>query len=272
MRLDLHLHSNASDGECPPDEVVRRALDANLDVISLTDHDTVGGVNDAREAATGSPIHVIPGLEVSSTWEGHDIHVLGYFVDVESPALRDYAEHARRRRIERMREMLLLLEDIGIEVPFEEVLDAAGEEVESLARPHLAEALVEAGHVQNVPEAFMRYIGDDGPAFVPTRVQDPSRAVELIREADGLASWAHPPRDQLDGLLPVLVEAGLEGLEIYRPNHLPRQVEDLKGRARRYDLVVTGGSDWHGPDRGRNLGDFYVSSEEVEAFLDRGGI
>ena len=272
MRLDLHLHSNASDGECTPEEVVRRALDANLDVISLTDHDTVGGVGAAREAAAGSPIHVIPGLEVSSTWEGHDIHVLGYFVDLDSPALRKHAEHARRRRNERMREMLSLLEEMGIEVSFEDVLEAAGAEVESLARPHLAEALVEGGHVQNVPEAFMRYIGDDGPAFVPTRVQDPTRAVELIREADGLASWAHPPREKLDELLPVLVDAGLEGLEVFRPNHHPYQVKELMGRARRYGLVATGGSDWHGPDRGRDLGEFYVTSEEVDAFLDRGGI
>lgn len=272
MRLDLHLHSNASDGDCPPEEVVRRALDAHLDVISLTDHDTVGGVARAREAADGVAIDVIPGLEVSSTWRGHDIHILGYFVDVDSPAVRDHAEHAKRRRADRMREMLSLLEDLGMEISFEDVLKAAGEEVESLARPHLAQALVARGHVQSVPEAFQKLIGDDGPAFVPTRVQDPSAAVGLILEAGGLASWAHPPRDQLDELLPVLVDAGMEGIEVYRPNHHPHQVKDLLDRARSFDLVPTGGSDWHGPDRARNLGDFYVTSDEVEAFLDRGGI
>lgn len=272
MRLDLHLHSNASDGDCPPEEVVRRARDVHLDVISLTDHDTVGGVAQAREAAAGSDIHVIPGLEVSSTWKGHDIHILGYFVDVDSRALRGHAQHAKRRRAERMREMLSLLEALGMEVSFEDVLKAAGEEVESLARPHLAQALVARGHVQSLPEAFQRLIGDDGPAFVPTRLQDPTEAVDLILEADGLASWAHPPRDQLDQLLPVLVDAGLEGIEVHRPNHRPYQVKELMDRARRYDLVPTGGSDWHGPDRGRDLGDFYVTSDEVEAFLDRGGI
>lgn len=272
MRLDLHLHSNASDGECAPEGVVRRALAAHLDVIALTDHDTVGGVGEALETAAGSPIHVIPGLEVSSTWRGHDIHILGYFVDLEAPALERHADHARRRRSERMREMLSLLDDVGVEVSYEEVLSAAGEEVESLARPHLAQALVERGYVGSVREAFDRYISDEGPAFVPTRLQDPTEAVELIRDAGGIASWAHPPRDQLDDLLPLLVDAGLEGLEAYRPNHAPYQVKDLMNRARRYGLVATGGSDWHGPDRGRELGDFYVTADEVQDFLDRGGI
>ncbi len=171
-----------------------------------------------------------------------------------------------------MREMLALLEELGIEVSFEDVLEAAGDDVESLARPHLAEALVTRGHVKSLAEAFQRYIGDDGPAFVPTRVQDPTRAVELILESGGIASWAHPPRDQLDDLLPVLVDAGLAGIEAYRPNHHPEQVKELRERARRHDLVVTGGSDWHGPERGRDLGGFFVTADEVGAFLDRGGI
>lgn len=272
MRLDLHLHSNASDGECPPAEVVRRAADARLDVIALTDHDTAAGVDEARETAEGYPIHVIPGLEVSSTWKGHDIHVLGYFVDTDAPALRGHADHARRRRSERMREMISLLDDVGVAVSYDDVLSAAGDEVESLARPHLAQALVARGHVATVREAFDRYISDQGPAFVPTRLQSPAEAAELIREAGGLASWAHPPRDQLDELLPLLVDSGLEGIEVFRPNHAPYQVRDLQDRARRFGLVATGGSDWHGPDRGRELGEFHVTSDEVGAFLDRGGI
>lgn len=272
MRLDLHLHSNASDGECPPAEVVRRAADARLDVIALTDHDTAAGVDEARETAEGYPIHVIPGLEVSSTWKGHDIHVLGYFVDTDAPALRGHADHARRRRSERMREMISLLDDVGVAVSYDDVLSAAGEEVESLARPHLAQALVDRGHVATVREAFDRYISDQGPAFVPTRLQSPTEAAELIRKAGGLASWAHPPRDQLDELLPLLVDSGLEGIEVFRPNHAPYQVRELQDRARRFGLVATGGSDWHGPDRGRELGEFHVTSDEVGAFLDRGGI
>lgn len=272
MRLDLHLHSNASDGECDPEDVVRRALAAHLDVIALTDHDTVGGVGEALERADGSPIHIIPGLEVSSTWRGHDIHILGYFVDLDAPALKNHAGHARRRRSERMREMISLLEDLGVEVSYEDVLSAAGAGVESLARPHLAQALVKRGYVATVREAFDRYISDQGPAFVPTRLQDPTEAVQLILDAGGLASWAHPPRDRVDDLLPRLVDAGLEGLEVYRPNHAPYRVKDLMTRVRRHGLVATGGSDWHGPERGRELGEFHVTAEEVEAFLDRGGI
>lgn len=272
MRLDLHLHSTASDGFCAPAEVIERAFEVRLDVIALTDHDTTAGVAEAREAAEDLPIHVIPALEVSSTWKGHDIHVLGYFVDPEAPVLARYTEHARSRRAERMREMIARLESIGIDVAFEDVREAAGDEVGSLARPHLAQALVDRGHVSSMREAFDRYIADDGPGFVPTRVQSPTEAVELIRAAEGLAVWAHPPRDRIPDLLPKLVSAGLRGIETYRPNNPPDQVRELESWARRYDLTVTGGSDWHGRERGRDLGRFYLTADEVEAFLEEGEV
>lgn len=272
MRLDLHLHSTASDGACSPTDVVRKAARARLDVIALADHDTTAGVAEAREEGHRRAVHVVPALEVSSTWRGHDIHVLGYFVEPDSPVLERYADHARDRRAERMREMLEKLSSLGIEVPFERVQRIAGDSDRSLGRPHLARALVDLDHVSTVPEAFERYIGDDGPAFVPTRVQTPTRAVELIRDAGGLAVWAHPPRDRVAELLPILVEAGLGGLEVYRRNHGPEDVRSLLSRARKYGLVHTGGSDWHGPDRGPALGDFYVTADEVQEFLDAGGL
>lgn len=272
MRLDLHLHSTASDGACAPARVVEAAVEARLDVVALTDHDTAAGVPEAREAADSHPIEVIPALEASSTWEGHDIHVLGYFVEPGAPPLVRHAERARRRREARMREMLAKLEEIGVSLSFEAVRRAAGEEVRSLGRPHLARALVDAGHVQTVPEAFRRYIADDGPAFVPTRVQAPEEAVDLIRSAEGVPVWAHPPLDRVEALLPLLVDAGLRGLETYRPNHGPEETETLLRWARRYGLLTTGGSDWHGPDRGRELGEFYVTPDEVAEFLEEAGM
>jgi len=272
MRLDLHLHSTASDGQCSPARVVERAFEARLDVVALADHDTTSGVAEASKAAAELPIEVIPALEASSTWDGHDIHVLGYFVEPDAPALVRSAEAARVRREERMQEMLDLLEEIGIEIPFEAVRRAAGDEVLSYGRPHLARALVAEGHAESVPDAFRLYIGDDGPAFVPTDVQSPAEAVELIRDAGGVAVWAHPPMDRIEGLLPVLADAGLRGLEAYRPNHSPSQVEALLRWSQRYDLVVTGGSDWHGPDRGPELGAFWVTPEEVASFLEMSGM
>ncbi|NIP58535.1 MAG: PHP domain-containing protein [Gemmatimonadetes bacterium] len=272
MRLDLHLHSTASDGLCSPATVVEKAVQGRLDVIALTDHDTAAGVPRARAAARGLPLHVIAAVEASSTWRGHDIHVLGYFVDPHAPAMRGHAERAKRLRTERMKEMLRRLGELGVEVAFEDVLEAAGPDRESLARPHLARALVETGHVQAVPEAFVRFIGDDGPAFVPTRLQEPQEAVAMILEAGGIPVWAHPPDEALEPLLPTLADAGLRGLEAYRPNHRPDQVEERLRWARRYGLLVSGGSDWHGYEHGPEVGAFYVTSGEVGELLEAGGM
>lgn len=272
MRLDLHLHSTASDGVCSPVTVVEKAVEGRLDVIALSDHDTAAGVPRAREAARGLPLHVIAAVEASSTWKDHDIHVLGYFVDPASPAIRGHAQRAKRIRERRMKEMVRRLAGLGVEVEFEEVLRAAGPERESLARPHLARALVRGGHVGSVPEAFGRFIGDDGPAFVPTRLQEPQEAVAVILEGGGVPVWAHPPDEALEPLLPTLVDAGLRGLEAYRPNHRSDQVEERLRWARRFDLVVSGGSDWHGHEHGPELGAFYVTSREVSALLEEGGM
>lgn len=272
MRLDLHIHSTASDGVCAPETVVRKAVDGRLDVIALADHDTTAGVRPAREAARGLPLHVIPALEASSTWQGHDIHVLGYFVDLEHPALEAHDREARRMREERMQGMIDRLEGMGVEVSYEAVLEAAGPDHHTLGRPHLARALEAEGHVGSVPEAFRRYIGDDCRAFIPTEVQGPEAAVELVLEAGGVPVWAHPPEELVEPLLSTLVDAGLRGLEAYRPRHRQAVVDDLVRTARRHDLVVSGGSDWHGHDRAPDLGTFYVTGDEVEALLKEGGM
>jgi len=272
MRIDLHLHSTASDGLCSPAEVVERAVEGRLDVIALTDHDTAAGIPSARQRARDLPLHVIPAVEVSSTWGDHDIHILGYFVDPDASALRDHADRAKRLREERMRGMLQRLSRLGVQVSFDAVLRAAGPERESLARPHLARALEEEGHVAHEGEAFRRYIGDEGPAFLPTRLQGPAEAVEVVRESGGTAVWAHPPAEALEPLLPRLVDTGLAGLEVYRPAYRPDQVEERIRWARRYGLLVTGGSDWHGRERGPELGAFWVTADEVGELLEKGGI
>lgn len=272
MRLDLHIHSTASDGACAPGAVVRKAVDGRLDVIALADHDTAAGVSAAREAARGLPIHIVPALEVSSTWQGHDIHVLGYFVDLERPVLEAHDRKARRLRDERMRAMIDRLGAMGVEVSYETVLEVAGPDRHTLGRPHLARALEAEGHVRSVPEAFRRYIGDDCEAFIPTDVQGPEAAVELILEAGGVPVWAHPPDEVVEPLLPDLVEAGLRGLEAYRPRHRRSTVDKLLREAARHDLVVSGGSDWHGHERGPDLGSFYVTADEISALLKEGGM
>ena len=271
MRVDLHVHSTASDGQLDPGEVVRQAVAGRLDVIALTDHDTTGGWRAAVEAAKGLDLEVIPGTELSSTDDGREIHVLGYFVDVDAPALVEREVRAHDRRMERLQEMVARLKAAGVDVPMEAVLDVPGADVGNIGRPHLARALVATGHATTVEDAFTRLIGNECPAFVPTAFSTAIEVVSLIRQAGGVPVWAHPPRDALERLTRPMVDAGLGGLEIYRLNHGSRYVVELEAVAKSYGLVATGGSDWHGPDNGV-LGEFYVSGSDVEEFLSLGGL
>jgi hypothetical protein len=272
VRLDLHVHSTASDGAWSPEAVVRGAAEGGLDVLALTDHDTVAGYAAAAAVGREVDVQVIPALEASSTWQGRDVHILGYFVDPEATPLRAYGERASRRREERMREMLGRLEGQGISIDFAAVERAAGEDRVVIGRPHLARALVEAGHATSVPDAFDRLIGDGSPAFVPTGLLAPTDAVELVLAAGGVPIWAHPPSDMVDALLPELRRAGLRGLEVYRPKHARSEVLRYEAVCKTARLLVSGGSDWHGPDGGTALGDFWVGADEVAKLLAVGGM
>lgn len=275
MRLDLHIHSTASDGACAPAEVVRMGVEGGLDVIALADHDTVAGLPAAQEAVAREklPVHVVPALEVSSTTdEGREIHVLGYFVDPAARSIREHQERAEARRIARMETMVDRLGEQGVHVDMDDVYRVAGPSRHMIGRPHLASVLVEAGYAGSVSEAFDRWIGDGHPAFVPTALGSPTAAVHTVVQSGGVAVWAHPPEDLLDDLLPSLVEAGLQGLEVYRPFCSPRKTRRLERTAEEAGLLVSGGSDWHSPERNRPLGDFFVSSDEVEELLAVGGM
>ena len=272
MRLDLHIHTTASDGAWPPEKVVRAAAHGGLDVVAIADHDTTAGVAAAQAEAAGVNLQVVPALEVSSTWENREIHVLGYFVDPATLSLARHEARARTLRRDRMKEMIERLGAQGMEVTYEAVEEAAGSGGVNIGRPHLARALLAAGYVTSVTDAFNRFIGDGHAAFVPTKLVDPEEAVQLILGAGGLPVWAHPPGDLLDRLLPTLVRAGLRGLEVYRPSHPRSDVLRLEGICRTAGLLVTGGSDWHTPDYGSSLGDFFVTGQEVERLLTAGGM
>ncbi len=272
MRLDLHIHTTASDGAWSASKVVEGAAHGGLDVIAIADHDTTSAVLGAQEAARARNVQVVPAVEVSSTHKGRDVHVLGYFVDPRAEAIEAHRERASRVRAERMRAMIERLSAQGIDVRFEEVEQAAGPDRMSLGRPHLAKVLVAHGHASSVPHAFDTLIGDDRPAFVPTDLLTPREAVQLILAGDGIPVWAHPPADLLDGLLPGMVDAGLQGIEVYRPTHRPADVLKLEGICRARGLLMSGGSDWHNPDGGASLGDFFVTGDEVEKLLEAGGL
>lgn len=270
MKIDLHMHSTASDGGVPPAEVVTRARAGGLDLIALADHDTVAGVP-AALAAAGDGVRVIPAIEISASHRERDIHVLGYGIDPHHPVMESYGARARIARVERIREMVHLLTDLQVHVDFEAVLAEAGPDSASLARPHLARVLWAHGHVGSVAEAFDRYIGDQGPAFVPVQLLDVAGAIESIHEAGGLAIWAHPPLPMLGAALREFVDAGLDGLECYRPRVSPEDLNRLLNKARQHELLVTGGSDWHG-EWHDDLGSFHVDRHEIAPFLERLGL
>jgi 3',5'-nucleoside bisphosphate phosphatase len=270
LRIDLHIHSTASDGSLLPADVVHAARAGRLHIIALADHDTVAGVLPAQTAAVGS-VHVIPAMELSTYHHASELHVLGYYVDPRHPTLVSFGQRASDRRVERMRDMLERLDTVGVHVAWEDVVAAAGARTESIGRPHLARAMVRRGHVLTMAEAFDRFIGDDGPAFVPTRLITPAEAVALVHAAGGVAVWAHPRYDMLEPELPMLVEAGLDGLECYRPRVNSAESDRIAALAARHNLFVTGGSDWHGDWHGP-LGDFAVERDDVAAFLEIGGI
>lgn len=270
MRIDLHLHSTASDGDISPTALVQAAGAAGLDVIALTDHDTAAGVLAAQDVAEDRP-RLIPGIEVSCAGEGGELHFLGYYIDPLHPALVQYGGFARARREDRMREMIRRLGARGVSVAYEEVLELAGPESASLGRPHLARALVSRGVVRSFGEAFARFLADGGPAYVPVDLLAPPDAIELIHTAGGIAVWAHPPLEGVERETRRHAEAGLDGIECFRPRITPAGSQLLEGTAGSLGLLVTGGSDWHGPWHGP-LGSFHLRREDVADFLAVGGL
>lgn len=265
------MHSRVSDGQLSPEELVGAAVTGGLGVIALTDHDTAGGVREAAAAAAVAGIHLVPAIEISSRWEEHEFHVLGYWIDPSSPAILAHQESALSRRTRRMEKMVLRLREMGIPITFEEVLEAAGPETHALGRPHLARALHAAGHTRYHGEAFTRWIGDGGPAFVSEDFPTPSQAIERIHAAGGVAVWAHPQLDIFVAVLPRMREWGLDGVECFRPNLSGAEVQLLENTARSHGLLTSGGSDWHGPHRAL-LGDFSLRAEDARELLAIGGL
>lgn len=270
MRLDLHLHSHVSDGHMAPGAITRAARAVGLSVIALTDHDTAAGVPEATAAAEGLPLTVVPGIEISTRWGDHELHILGYGIDPLSDVVLAHQDASLVRRVRRMEGMVERLQGMGIPISFAEVVAAAGP-ARSLGRPHLARALLAGGHTRYYGEAFERFISDHGPAFVAESFPTPADAIAMIHAAGGIAVWAHPPLDLFTGLIQTFIGAGLDGVECFRPNLAPEEVLLLERATRELGLIPTGGSDWHGPHRA-SLGDFYIRPREVPEFLAALGI
>jgi predicted metal-dependent phosphoesterase TrpH len=236
------------------------ALARGLCVIALTDHDTVSGVADAREAAASTETEVIAGVEINAAGDGTSLHVLGFYVDPQDPHLIEKLRTMRDARLGRARKMLKRLYEMGMPLEWEEVRALAGGE--SVGRPHVARALINRGHVATVQEAFDRFIGPGRPAHVPRLRLTPAETIQVIIEAGGVPVLAHPAHSGPAAVerIPEFVAYGLRGLEVYYPRHSPDEVEMLLSLCQEYDLIATGGTDFHGPnsDEGAPLGSIHV--------------
>lgn len=244
MRADLHAHTTASDGQQSPEEVVHLATQAFLNVIAITDHDTTAGIAPAQLAA-GGLIEIIPGIEIGSRTRDDVIDILGYFIDPQHADLQARLEFFRRNRSERGQQIVERLAQLRVPVDWARVLEIAGGD--TVGRPHIAQAMVEAGHVESVKAAFDRYLASDRPGYVARQTFSPEEAVALIHAAGGAAVLAHPVyvRD-FPTVVERLVPAGLDGIEVYYPDHTP-DIEWCAGElAQHFGLIMTGGSDFHG--------------------------
>lgn len=269
MRADLHLHTTASDGQLTPQELVKRAADLKLEVIAITDHDTVEGIQPALEAAKSFPdLMVIPGVEINTDVPKGEVHILGYFIDYRDPALNHTLEGLRNSRYERGKKMVAKLAEIGIDIDWERVLGLAGQG--SVGRPHIAQAIMEQGYVSSLREAFDNYIGRNAPAYIERKKLPPVEAVEHVLAAEGLPVLAHPADiEPLETFLIQLKKAGIIGMEIYYNGYSSETISQLKKLARKYELIACGGSDYHGlgDSIGSDIGSVNLPRESVERLI-----
>ncbi|WP_025026660.1 PHP domain-containing protein [Caldalkalibacillus mannanilyticus] len=267
-RIDLHTHTTASDGKCSPKENVMLAEERGLQAIAITDHDTVGGIQEALQAAEHLSVEVIPGIEVSTLIEGTEIHVLGYFIDFENEAFNSELAKLRKTRNLRNEMMVEKLQELGIEITIEEVKAKQKKKGGNVGRPHIAEVLMEKGIVHDLAEAFDVYLGKEGKAYVnPPRIS-PFEGVALIQKYGGVPVLAHPGLYDYDELIKELVEIGLKGIEVHHPDHSPEEVKKYSEMAKEFQLIATGGSDYHGKRNGvvfhGDLGSQPIEYEVIE--------
>ena len=275
--VDLHVHSNKSDGSLSPSDLVLEAKKKGLAAFALTDHDTVDGIDEAMAAAKGSGVTVIPGIELSTEYEGKDIHIVGLFIDKEQPAFRDKIQEFVDSRILRNQKMCQKLTEAGCPLTYEELVQEFPGSV--ITRAHYAQILLKKGYTKSLKEAFERYIGDRGPCFIPREKITPEDGVKLILSAKGIPVLAHPllygmGKDRLQILVDRLKAVGLEAIEAVYCTYSPSEEAQMRELAKKNGLLISGGSDFHGSakpglEMGTGYGKLYVSGEILDALVKR---
>ncbi|MBP2642210.1 MAG: hypothetical protein H6Q67_97 [Firmicutes bacterium] len=261
MTVDLHIHTNCSDGIYSPEEIVEFAKAAGLEAIAITDHDTIDGVSKLLErSTTAKNMEVIPGIEFSTDLPDNEVHILGYYIDVSKSELISQLKLISEDRYTRTKKMVTKLNSLGYEISYDSVLKIAGEAT-SIGRPHIAAALIDAKYFSNVADVFDVLLEKRKPAYIPHYKMSPAETIQLIVRAGGVPVLAHPGLVGNDAIVMEIIALGIQGIEVYHPSHNPSQVSRYLQLATEHNLLVTGGSDFHGiagrvPER---LGEYGVS-------------
>ncbi|HMS64001.1 MAG TPA: PHP domain-containing protein [Ignavibacteria bacterium] len=264
LKADLHTHTKYSDGNFSPHQLIDLAVKCGLSVISITDHDNVNGLTEARDYGKKKGIQVIPGVEISADLNGQEIHILGYFVDHENTKFREFLASLRQNRIVRNEKIVKKLNDLGSTIQFESIMGKVGSDT-SIGRPHIAMELNDEGFVKNYYEAFIKYIGDGKPAFIKKPNPSSADVIKVINEVGGLSFIAHPGKTVRNEILIELINNGLDGIEVIHPSHSRDDIKYFSSVAAEHFLLTSGGSDFHGGIKNdqKNFGNFYVSMNEI---------
>ncbi|HCT90289.1 MAG TPA: PHP domain-containing protein [Lachnospiraceae bacterium] len=275
--VDLHVHSDKSDGSFSPSALVEMAAGKGLCAFALTDHDTTAGLKEAVAAGKKRGIEVIPGIEFSTEYQGKDIHILGLFIDEDAPAFQEHLHRFVESRIERNRKMCGRLQEDGIDISYEKLLEAFPGSV--ITRSHYSRYLYEHGYVRSMPEAFDRYLGDHTKYYLPREKISPADAVSLILEVKGIPVLAHPTlyhmgQDELKKLVRTLKNAGLTGIEAIYSTYSAGEERQMRRLAAQFDLLISGGSDFHGKSKpklemGTGYGKLFIPEDILLALKDK---
>jgi predicted metal-dependent phosphoesterase TrpH len=262
---DLHAHSTASDGTFTPAQLLELAQQIGLTGLSITDHDTIDGIEESIRYLNDNSMSVdlIPGIEMNTEMNGWDIHILGYFIDYSNDQLLQHLQNIKEARFERAVTMVEKLDALGLPIEFSRVQEIAGDDL--IARPHIARALMEKGYVSSMQEAFAKYLERNGKAYVPRYKFTPEKAISLIKKAGGVCILAHPGLI-MEKQIRIIIEMGIEGLEAYYPLHTEEATKKFLKYCQQFDLLITGGSDFHGFEDTKNhqrLGACGVELEQV---------
>jgi len=264
QKTDLHTHTSYSDGHLTPKELLKKASSQGIQVLSITDHDSVNAFEVAKNLAGKFGIEIIPGVEISSDIRDSEVHILGYFIDPQNKELEHYLHFFREERYKRAIRIVEKLNILGLKITMDDVLRQANNS--AIGRPHIAQALLINEQVKSYFEAFYKYLGNHAPAYERKVHLSPQSAFKIINDAGGLSFIAHPG-NMPEILIKELIDAGADGIEVVHPSHSPERVKFYRGIVNEYFLLESGGSDYHGGKREdeENLGKYFTSAKVVEA-------